>query len=70
MQTFQAMDDLYEYFPNVILLYVLLIFLVLGDELKKVSVVTVLHNYAIRKVKIIYATYHKLLLASSMNASL
>jgi len=42
----QATDHLDENAPNVLLLDVLLVFLVLGDLLEQVTVITVLHHNA------------------------
>lgn len=68
----EASNYLYEYFPYFFLLNILLILLVHSNFLEKVSVVGILHHNAISEMFRLKLdkTYHKLLLGSSMKASL
>ena len=75
MEGLEASDYLYEYFPYIFLLNILLVLLVHSNFLEQVAVVRILHHNAILntirlKLFQIQNTYHKLLLDSSMKASL
>ena len=78
VKRFQTANNLYENSPNVIFVYVLLFFLVLGNFLEQVAIVNVFHYDT--KIQITISihsqqvnqdlTYHKLVEASSMKTSL
>ena len=72
MQSRKTPDNLYENSPDFILLNILLSLGCIRDLLKEVTVVRVVHyNAKEKKVKKwIWGTYHKLVLLSSMKASL
>jgi len=73
MERFKASYNLNEYFPNDILRNVLLLFLMSSDLLKQVTIVWVFHHDAKKSDELnknINETYHKLLLGSSIKASL
>ena len=78
VKRFQTTNNLYENSPNVIFMYILLFFLVLGNFLEQVAIVNVFHYDT--KIQITISihsqqvnqdlTYHKLVEASSMKTSL
>ena len=78
VKRFQTTNNLYENSPNVIFVYILLFFLVLGNFLEQVTIVNVFHYDT--KIQIMISihsqqvnsdlTYHKLVEASSMKTSL
>ena len=78
VKRFQTTNNLYENSPNVIFVYILLFFLVLGNFLEQVAIVNVFHYDT--KIQIMISihsqqvnsdsTYHKLVEASSMKTSL
>ena len=78
VKRFQTANNLYENSPNVIFVYILLFFLVLGNFLEQVAIVNVFHYDT--KIQITISihsqqvnedlTYHKLVEASSMKTSL
>lgn len=74
MERFKASYNLNEYFPDIVLLNVLLILLMSSYLLEEISIIRIFHHDAIRTRSVLEqklkCTYHKLLLASSMNASL
>ena len=72
MQSRKTPDNLYENSPDFILLNILLGFGCIRDLLKEVTVVRVVHyNAKEKRVKSGFGgTYHKLVLLSSMKASL
>ena len=72
MEGLEAPYHLYKYFPYLFLLNILLVLLMHSNFLEQVAVVGILHHNAILitiRLKLGH-TYHKLLLGSSMKASL
>ena len=74
MQCFQASDNLNENIPNLLFLDVGFSLLVAANLLEDITIVSIFHYETIGKVIItsieMYYTYHRLLLGSSMKASL
>ena len=75
MQCFEASDNLNENIPNLLFLDVRFSLLVAANLLEDITIVSIFHyqtigKVIITKIDIMYYTYHRLLLGSSMKASL
>lgn len=72
MKCLQTSNDLNKNIPNFLFFYISFSLLIAAYFLEDVSVVGVLHNKAAKQMvsEVEGSTYHKLLLGSSMNASL